>query len=193
MKEVAELIASLLKELDSRRKWIAIALFAILILALMSGFEYFTGHFYYESLEKKVRLLKELQIISNAGIASNSDLYPIYRSAVEELSRPRELRIALPLEYLADPVTIGKAVSGALVWLVILIFGVASERKKGTFAGITVAVAVVLLFIATLFGWIGSILPTVLNPWVNFIGFPLAQFLVLALIFRKPSKPKDQV
>ncbi len=144
-------------------------------------------------------MLKELQSIANQGIDTNRDLYPIYQSAVEELARDESLN--LPLPYLpplslGDPIAIGKAISGALLWVLVLIAGVSSDVKKtGRFSGMTIAIAIVVAGIATVFAWVGSIIPTVINPWVNYIGFPLIQFGVVYLLSRrrKPLVAPDQV
>lgn len=44
---------------------------------------------------------------------------------------------------------------------------------------------VALLPIAALFAWIGTLIPTLYNPWVNYLLFPWVQFAVLFLLLHK--------
>lgn len=193
MEDIANLVASLFKDLKLPFRWLAVGSVILFIILGVLGFEYLTGHFYYQSLEKKISLLKELQLIANEGIDKNPELYPIYQSAAEELARceVRNLAFLLPLSVsLGAPVVLGKAVSGALIWLLILIVGVTSEVKKaGKLTGSTIGLAAVLIIFAVIFAWVGTIIPTVYAPWVNYIGFPLIQLGLLFLFSRKQKKP----
>lgn len=194
MEDVANFIASLFKDMKLSTRWVAIVLIIFLTALGLLGFEYLTGHFYYQSLERKINLLKELQLIANEDISKNPELYPIYQSAVKELSRCEVRNLAfLPPRDLGNPVIWGKAIGGALVWLLILAVGVVSEVKKtGKLTGIIIAVAVVLIIIAAIFAWIGTIIPTIYAPWVNYVGFPLIQLVFLFLLTRKQRNPANR-
>lgn len=64
--------------------------------------------------------------------------------------------------------------------------GVPIEMKKdGKITGTTIALGIILLIIAALFAWGGSKIPTVINPWVNNILFPILQFSILVFLSRK--------
>ena len=192
MEHLAGFIASLFRDLKLPFRWVAVGLCVFLIVSATLGFEYLTGHFYYESLEKKVSLLGELQLIANQGIDKNPELYPMYQSAVEELARckVRNLAFLRPLSLsLGDPVALGKAISGASIWLLLLIFGVSSDVKARKLTGSTIAVATFLVVVALIFAWVGTIIPTVYNPWINYIGFPLIQLGLLYLLSRRAKKP----
>ncbi|TEU15132.1 MAG: hypothetical protein E3J21_13990 [Anaerolineales bacterium] len=192
MKDTADLIIGLFKELKLPLRWIAVIVSVILFVLGVLGYEHLTGHFYYGRLEKKIALLKELQLIANEGIASNQELYPIYQSAVEELTHYEVRGLPfppLPSVSFGDPVTWGKAISGASVWLLFLIVGVSSDVKKaGRISGATIGAAVLVIIIATVFAWVGTIIPTIFSPWVNYIGFPAIQSALFFLLFRK-KKP----
>lgn len=36
-------------------------------------------------------------------------------------------------------------------------------------------------------GWIGSVIPTIANPWVNYIGYPVLQLIALIALTIKPK------
>jgi len=194
VKEVADFVVSLFKGLRLPFRWLAALLSLVVIVLALLGYEHLTGHFYFSRLERKVALLKELHNIASQGIDANHELYPIYRSAVNELVQYEIRTIAFPWfpsVNFGDPVTWGKAISGALVWVLILVIGVSSDVKKvGRLSGATIGVGIVVLMIAALFAWLGTLIPTIFNPWVNYIGFPVVQVVVFYLLGRK-KKPAN--
>jgi len=196
MKEIADFIVGLFKGLKLPLRWLAVIASLFLIVLVLLGYEYLTGHFYLNRLQKKIALLKELQFIANEGIDANDELVLIYQSAVDELAQYKVRPIALPYlpsVSLGDPVTWGKAISGASVWLLILIAGVSSDvGKAGRLTGTTIGVAIVLIIIVTLFAWLGAIIPTIFNPWVNYIGFPAIQLVLFYLLSRKKKPTNTQ-
>lgn len=196
MKELAELIASLFSSLRLPFRWLAILMvLAISVLGIV-WYEHLTGHFYFTRLERKIAILGKLEDIANQGIETRQELYPIYESVVNELAG-YEVRVTavpwLPSVNLGDPVIWGKAISGASVWILFLIIGVSSDvQKTGKFTGATIGVGIVVLMIAALFAWLGTLIPTILNPWVNYIGFPLVQAVVLYLLGRKKKPSREE-
>ena len=195
MKEVAEFVVSLFNSLRLPFRWLAVLLSLIVIGLALAEYEHLTGYFYFTRLERKVALLRELHDIASQGISTHRELYPIYQSAVDELAK-YEVRVpVLPWfssANLGDPVIWGKATSGALVWILILIIGISSDVKKaGKVSATTIGVGIVVLMIAALFAWLGTLVPTILNPWVNYIGFPAVQIVVLYLLGRK-KKPSGE-
>lgn len=196
MKDIASFIVSLFKGLKLPLRWLAIVLTVLLIVFTLLAYEHLTGHFYFNKLEKKVSLLKELQLIANEGVDANKDLLPIYESAVDELAQYQVRTLAFShFAYVnfGDPVTWRKAISGASIWLLILVVGVSSDVKKtGKFSGTTIGVAIVTVVVAALFAWIGTIIPTILNPWVNYIGFPMIQLALFYLLSRKKKTTATQ-
>ena len=115
----------------------------------------------------------------------------MYQSAVEELARCKVRNLAFPPPLslsLGDPVALGKAISGASIWLLILIVGVFSLVKARKLTGSAIATAIFLVVVALVFAWVGTIIPTIYNPWINYIGFPLIQFGLLYLLSRRAKK-----
>ena len=195
MKEVAEFIVTLFNSLRLPLRGLAILLCLVASVLGLVWYEHLTGHFYFARLERKIALLKELQDIASQGIETRHELYPIYESVVNELAE-YEVRVAaipwLPSVNLGDPVIWGKAISGASVWILFLVIGVSSDvQKNGKLTGTTIGVGIVVLMIAALFAWLGTLIPTILNPWVNYIGFPVVQAVVLYLLGRKKKPPKE--
>lgn len=186
MKDLIAIIRSLLDELDVRRRWVAIAGLFILGLALLFSIEYATGWNYYRNLEKKAELLSELHALSMQGIEENGDLYPIYQETVRELSARKVTPPRLPTFSLTISITLGKAISGAALWIILALvapFGVYGENNK-------IAGSVLLGLVAILFGFLGAVIPTIVNPWVNYLGFPLLQLVVIITVSVRSKKEK---
>jgi hypothetical protein len=184
MKELVGIIKSLLEGLDFRRRWFAIVIFFALALAVLLGFEYFTGFNYYRSLEKKVKLLKELHTLAQDDIAQNQDLNRVYQETIEELSSRKVSSLTLPSVVFASSVTFWKAVSGASIWAlfaILALFGVFGREKKA-------AGTIILGIVAILFGYLGTIIPTIHNPLVNYFAFPVIQLAILLLLGSKMGK-----
>lgn len=196
MEKVLAFVASLFQELKLPVRWVA---FITLILTLASGAwfaEYATKYVYFTKLERKILLLKELQQVANSGIQSNPELYPVYKDTANELAAVNlqtPLFTGLSIFTLNDTVgvTVGKAIGGASLWIIILLSTLSSNREKGkksfreNFDSISG-----MLFISALFGWVGTMIPTFYNPWVNYVGFPLLQVIVLFIFSWKAPVPK---
>lgn len=193
MKDLATFIVSLFQDLKLPLRWLAVV--AILLFAVFGlwGYESLTGNFFYSQLEKKIALLRELQLMANDGIAQKPELYPIYLSIVSEIGHYKTFNLSsihIPSVNIGDPVVMGKAIGGASVWLLILLIGLPPNiKKEGKLTPVIVTTAIVVVAMGLLFAWIGTLIPTLLNPWINFIGFPLAQFAVIYLLFGR-RKPK---
>ena len=193
MDKIAEFIVGLFRDLKLPFRWGAIGLILVLIIFGFWGFERLTGQFYFSRLERKITLLSELQKIKDSGIEQNPELYTIYKDMVKDLEsfsvkQPSVVEVE-PIN-ISDPNTIGKAISGAFLWILVLVIGVSSEIKKAKkITGMTVTITVFLLLAILLFAWIGMIIPTIINPWFNYIVFPIVQVVILVMLTRKSSKP----
>jgi hypothetical protein len=89
----------------------------------------------------------------------------------------------------SDPVILRKGISGASIPLMIL-FGIVIRKIKGKqyatsdFIYIMIGLSIVALF----FGWIGTIIPTIYSPWINYIAFPVLLFVLLGIILNRTMK-----
>jgi hypothetical protein len=195
MKEIAEFIVTLFNSIRLPFRGLVILLCLGASVLVLVWYEHLTGYFYFTRLERKIALLKELQDIASQGIEIHRELYPIYESVVNELAEYEARRAVvpwLPTVNLGNPVIWGKAISGASIWILFLIIGISSDvQKSGKLTGTTIGVGIVVLMIAALFAWLGTLIPTLLNPWVNYIGFPAIQAAVLYLLGRKKKPPKE--
>lgn len=188
MQEVAAFITGLFAGLDVRRRWTAVAGVLVLIIACVLLFETFTGYNYYRSLDKKVALLQKMHTMAKEGIANEPELMPIYESTLNEIASREIWPLRFGSTLTVDPVVFWKAFSGAfigLVYLLLTLFGIYKPANRGS----VVLGSVVIAFI---FGLLGALLPTVYSPWVNYIGVPVLQVVILGLFGSRMGKRKAQ-
>ena len=194
MKDFAEFIVGLFRELKLPARWAAIIGVLILLVLVVIGYENFTGHFFYTRLGRRIELLQELQNLDNAGIDKSPELSPIYHSLVTQLSHdgynygilPTFTSIITP----RGPYIVGKAISGASFWLLAFVIGfVLTIKASGPPKGTVLVGLVGVLIIAGILAWIGALIPTIITPWVNYIGFPVVQVFVIYLFSKKTAKP----
>jgi hypothetical protein len=195
MDKIAEFVVSLFRDLKLPYKWGAIGVILTLIVLGVWGFERVTGQFYLSRLERKTTLLTELKELRDSGITQDPELNKIYQNLVKDLE---SFSVKQPIASTSgtgeidftNPVTLGKAISGGFPWILIFIIGIPIDIKKNKrITGTTIFIGIFILSIALLFAWIGMLIPTIVNPWVNYIGFPILQIFVLVYFSVKSAKP----
>ena len=189
MRETAGFITGLFSGLDLRLQRVAGALIVFLALLAFWAYQSYSGAIFYQTLERRLALIERLLQLEDGGIGPQSGLWPAYVSVLENLSRREDFRIPLPLSASVDSTSLGKAISGASLWVLLLVVGVTSQLGRDKkLTGTIVGVALLLALIAYLFGWLATLIPTLGNPWVNYIGFPILQFSLLSLLARTRRK-----
>jgi hypothetical protein len=193
MDKFAEFVVGLFRDLKLPYRWGAIGVVLTLVLLGVLGFERITGQFYFSRLERKITLLNELKQLKDMGVTQDPELNKIYQDTVDELEsfsvKQTVTATSGGIDF-SNPETIGKAVSGAFLWLIVFIFGISGEiRKNKKITWSTIGLGIFILLIALLFAWIGVIIPTIISPWFNYIVFPVLQVALLIYISVKSVKP----
>lgn len=191
IKDIVSFLLGLFEGVKKPFQWLGVIIILLLIGCGVWGYERMTSTIYLSKLERKVSLIEKLQIIKNSDIVNSPELNKIYLDTVKELESFNVSQPLINQINLGEPSAIGKAISGALLWIIVFIYGVISEAKKaGKVTGMIVFLGVVLGMIAIFFAWLGTIIPTIINPWINIIGFPIIQILILILLSRKGNVRK---
>ena len=176
MKEVTDFISNLLSLLGSKRGWqIASLLFFVAFSFWFLETQFGLVSFW--NLEKRVKLLKELNSLAHSDVTRNSDLNPIYQKLVGELNR----RGAPPILTPSFAVAFWKFFSGASFWFVLLVLGLLVGAKPDD-GSVTLDESMTgLVMMGLFFGIVGVFLPFISPLW-NYLSFPLAQVLLFFLI-----------
>ena len=83
-----------------------------------------------------------------------------------------------------------KFISGAFWWLLLLIVGMFSKQES---ISSKIGLIIFLVFLVLIFGVMGIMIPSFTLKFINYIGFPLLQFilgLLIALLIIKINKAK---
>ena len=189
MKEFPSSIIASLESLFLEFNYRRLLFWVFIIFAFITGlviFENLTGYAYFSRMERKVSILKSLNELSQDDIASKPELNTIYQDTISELKayKIEPLSFFGILSNLGSniphiPSEFGKFISGGFLGFMVAIAGLVDRNKGGekwssTFWG--------GLVFGIIMGLIGAIIPTVYNLWVNYIGFPILQ-IVLVLFF----------
>lgn len=176
---IGHLITTLFEGLDLRRRWLAILGFGVLVVFSLLLFEQMTGTIYYNSLERKVALLAELNTLEKEGdISSKPELKRAYDVTVQELDLRPIQPFRFPTTVFVYSVTFWKVISGAalgLLFAIVSIFG--GKENMNTTIGATI--------VAILGGFMGGLLPVIYEPWVNYLGFPIVEIVFIFLLGRR--------
>ena len=138
-------------------------------------------------MQKKIGLIKELAEISSHDINPEGQLYSVYIDTIDEVSsyKIQPFKISIPM---IDTIGLFKALSGGLIWLIFAILGFLGKFGENN----RMIGGIFFFLVAILFGWIGILIPVIWNPWVNFIGFPIVQLVIILWLGKLAGKSKNK-
>lgn len=187
MDKAIELIVSWIQKNLKNPKLYAIFAAVIVVIALV--FPYIDANFFfYNRIGKRVDILQSLSEIDMEKVSQYPALQEEYDAIISEIEKQRELSIssAISMEQTTSNVPLFKFLSGgALAWTITLCVPFMNTFKdKKT--------KVLTFFLLALFGGIlggvAYIIPTIFNPWINYIGYPVLQLIILIALAMKPKQ-----
>ncbi len=187
MDKAIELIVSWIQKNLKNPKLYAIFAAVIVVIALV--FPYVDANFFfYNRIEKRVNILQSLSEIDVEKVSQYPALQEEYDAIISEIEKQRELSIsnAISMEQTTSHVPLFKFLSGGvLAWIITLCVPFMNTFKDQK-------TKVLTFFLLALFGGIlggvAYIIPTIFNPWVNYIGFPVLQLIMLIALAMKPKQ-----
>lgn len=172
---------------------IILVLVGIIAAVMVFGAELRSQATYYETLDKKISLLKSLNELEKDGIKSHPELSKVYEQTIIELSLHQITPFTIPPIRFPDTLMVNeftfyKALSGAFVGILFFFIALLFVRdgKREVLKG--------AIIVAVAFGLLGAALPTINPPIVNFIGLPIVEIIALYLYggWRTPKRPNGQ-
>jgi hypothetical protein len=164
------------------------ALHVILVVVLGSYVIYlygwYTGYFDLNRIQKSTQILAQLQDIESKLPESSPDIRRTHQVLAEELRNltyPR--RLTWPIFHVTTMTTDQRALAflfGIVPWSLVCWFGIKNARRTRKTSDLIAAF--ILFSVALFFGWLGSILPASLWPWLTLAGYPVLQFILLGII-----------
>lgn len=166
-------------------------LYAALVVLIIIGayiFPYIDANLlYYNRIEKRVDILRELSEIDIETISKSPILQDEYDAILSEITSQREWSIfgtntSEQSEDLRN-ISIFKFISGGiLAWIITICVPFMNTFKDRTSKVIAFFICAIL---GVILGWFGYIIPTIFNPLINYIGFPILQFVLLYSLSNK--------
>ncbi len=187
MDKAIELIVSWIQKNIKNPKLYVGLVASIILIAII--FPYIDANFFfYNRIEKRVSILQSLSEIDTEEVSQFPALQEEYNAILLEIKKQRELSLSstIFLEQTANNIPLFKFLSGGtLMWVIAL-----CVPFMNTFKDIKTKILAFLLFalFGGLLGWIGYIIPTIFNPWINYIGYPVLQLSVIIALTIKPKQ-----
>lgn len=189
------LIKNLFEIATGKKAKIFWAVFLAIIVILLVLYPYIDANFLvFSRINKRIDILERVTQLDLDKINKNSALQKEYNSVIGEISTIREKSVGTitTRQDTYNDKTIKFISGGSLFWLVSLIV-LFSKNKKDNISVLkkifnNVMSAILCVFIGYFCALIGKNIPTIINVWLNAVGFPLIQIAIIGLIVYGTSK-----
>ena len=189
------LIKKLFEIATGKKAKIFWAVFLTIIVILLVLYPYIDANFLvFSRINKRIDILERVTQLDLDKINNNSALYKEYNSIIEEISTIREKSVGTitTRQDTYNDKTIKFISGGSLFWLVSLIV-LFSKNKKDNISALkkiysNMMSAILCVVLGYFFALIGKNIPTIVNIWINAIGFPCIQIAIIGLIVYGTSK-----
>ncbi|MCI9199062.1 MAG: hypothetical protein HFI03_01315 [Lachnospiraceae bacterium] len=189
------LIKKLFEIATGKKAKIFWAVFLTIIVLLLVLYPYIDANFLvFSRINKRIDILERVTQLDLDKINNNSALYKEYNSIIEEISTIREKSVGTitTRQDTYNDKTIKFISGGSLFWLVSLII-LFSKNKKDNISALkkiysNMMSAILCVVLGYFFALIGKNIPTIVNIWINAIGFPCIQIAIIGLIVYGTSK-----
>lgn len=189
------LIKKLFEIATGKKAKIFWAVFLTIIVLLLVLYPYIDANFLvFSRINKQIDILERVTQLDLDKINNNSALYKEYNSIIEEISTIREKSVGTitTRQDTYNDKTIKFISGGSLFWLVSLII-LFSKNKKDNISALkkiysNMMSAILCVVLGYFFALIGKNIPTIVNIWINAIGFPCIQIAIIGLIVYGTSK-----
>jgi hypothetical protein len=180
MEHITEIFSKVLEIFGEKTGWARILLILMIIWLNILVIENLTGFVFFESLNNKIALLKELNSLENAGIQQHSHLIGLYNAITTEITSYRVERNGWLLQFSTiNQFTLWKGISGSVIWLVMLVVTFFTSSKLEQLKLAVKVYGVLALFSA----FIGLLIPNLNPPLANFIILPVIEIAIIAVVY----------
>ena len=154
----------------------------LVLLTVLVLFPYIDANFfYYNRVNDRIDILTKVSEINIEQIQENEILYKEYNSILAEIEKQSAGSVgSVIIKESNDVVNLIKFVTGGLlVWLIALLCLFIKGFKNW---GYRILGFVIFAGLGCVFGLASKAIPTIANPMVNYIGFPILLIIVIALL-----------
>lgn len=166
----------------------------VLLVAILLLFPFIDTNFFYSNrIKNRIDILQKITELDMDKISQDENLLKEYESIVKEINESDNNYINKVLNNKKNDHTIGKFISGGLLWWIlgiIMLFFYNTFNKDDKASknwGTRIAGFVLCVIIGGLIGLICSIIPTIFNIWVNYILIPIVVLILMILLLYKTT------
>ena len=181
-----KIIEEIIKNLKNPRFYVYLL---VLLLVFLLLFPYIDANFfYYRRVNNRIDILTKMAEADLSKIEENPVLSKEYENLLTEIEKQTDGSIGSIFMKDKEPhVQLLKFVTGgSLIWIIAI--GVLFSKKNST--GNRLISSVVFGIIGCIAGAISMVLPTVITPMVNYIGFPFLLAIIIVLLAAESMKQK---
>lgn len=187
---MVEKIFDLIKDnLKNPKLYISLLVVLLVTLVLLPYID--ANFFYYDRVDNRIDILSKVVDIDVEKIKDNEILHKEYTSILSEIEKQSSGSVGSIIVKESNKTvnTIKFITGGVILWLIAIMcifiknFGSLGARVLGF---------VVFVVLGCLLGFAAKAIPTILNPWVNYIGVPLLITIVVALLCTGGKKNKNR-
>ncbi len=192
MDSIFEFLNTLVKVPQSLTKFLVI----VLVLGSVAVFivpVVYNNFFYLKSVKQKAEIVEDLSNIPSDRLKNDPSLKSQYETVLDDLEKLElhvwKLNLNGVVSYSGPVSNWGKFLSGFSLWI---LFSVIFIFDKKNSIGKKIGSILVLLIVGAIFGGVGMLIPIIYSPWVNYIGYPALQLVVLIILVVKFSNNKKK-
>lgn len=201
IEKIVETLLDIFEKNYKRPKlWITLGAFVCVIIFLIPYID--SNFFYYARMEKRIDILERLISLDQTKIKSNQTYINEYQSLLQEIEQQREHSLNSLMNKLIYSINSLKEMgrgegnrwilflTGSFWFIIITIcipfmdtFSKKSEK---------ILAFVIMVIITALVGMFFSMIPIIISPFVNYIGVPILQLiLVIVIVYRSEKKDRS--
>lgn len=163
----------------------------IFIIVVLLLFPYIDANFfYYSRVEKRIEILSKVSELDPEQLANNPILKSEYDSILNEIGKQKDGSLGSIFKTNNSPQeTAWKFIMGGILsWLIAII----CLFMKNQIWRNRIITFVCMAIIGVLLGWFFSMMPTIIDPMVNYVTAPILQIVLIGLIATSGSKKKPK-
>ena len=164
----------------------------ILIIVILLLFPYIDANFfYYKRVNDRVEILTKVSMVDMDKITDNTILMSEYKNILEEIEKQSNGSLgSVFIKETDKTVSLIKFITGGVLFWVFAFLCFFIKGFNGV--GLRVLGFFLLIGLGYLFGRISMAMPTIMHPEINYIGFPLAIFVIAGLLVTKGNRSKKK-
>ena len=184
-----EKIFDLIKSNFKNPKFYVLLLVILLIILVL--FPYIDANFfYYSRINNRIDILTKVSEINIDEIQNNETLVKEYNNILDEIEKQSEGNLgSIFRKESNNTVNLIKFLTGGSIMWILALLCLFIKGFKGF--GYRILGLAIFMSLGLLFGIIAKAIPTIADPMVNYIGFPLLILIIIAILATSGKKKKE--